>query len=206
VQPTATKAAAPEACAVRTSAPTWPGSSRPTAPSNKGFGSLADALLGKHGLGKVIGFHCTIAGFTPLHFGHEGFAVICQLAQFHSASYPVPVRRLAVSFHASHRRSPAVPPLRFPSVPLARSGKNFHLQVSPHARRTIRGGAAYAAAPLFRSSAAIPTALGAKSCAPSAGKGQDTAGLYCKASALLSSGKNTRWSGLMRHWPADSGM
>jgi hypothetical protein len=91
---------------------------------------------GEISLGKMIGFPCTIAGFTPLHFGHKSFAAICQLALFNSASYPISVRRLAVSVHASFRRSLTVPPLRFPSVPVARSRKNFHLQVNHHARHT----------------------------------------------------------------------
>ena len=45
--------------------------------------------------------HRTIAGFTPLPFGRESFAVTCPLALVHGASYPVSVRRLADSLPAS---------------------------------------------------------------------------------------------------------
>ena len=43
----------------------------------------------------------TIAGSTPLPLGRRSFAVSGPLAPVRSASYPVPVRRLTGSFHAS---------------------------------------------------------------------------------------------------------
>src|SRR5689334_14514244 len=56
-----------------------------------------------------------------------------------SASYPVAVRRVAISFHASFRRSLAVPPLRFTraSPPSGCTG-DFHPQTAGHARHTGR--------------------------------------------------------------------
>ena len=52
-------------------------------------------------LGKTVGLHRTTAGFTPRLVGRESFAASCQLALIGSASYPISVRRLTVSVHAS---------------------------------------------------------------------------------------------------------
>jgi len=57
-----------------------------------------------------------------------------------TASYPVPVRRVAALLHASFRPRLATTPLRFanPSPP---SGwvEDFHLQAAEHARHTKKG-------------------------------------------------------------------
>src|SRR6266851_9283116 len=55
----------------------------------------------------------TTAGSTQWLFGRQSFAVSRPLALNHHALYPVPVRRLAVSLHASSRPHLAVTPLRF---------------------------------------------------------------------------------------------
>ena len=71
----------------------------------------------------------------------------CALAPVPSASYPILVHRPAGSFHASFRRSVALPPLRFPLVVMTYFQEDFHLLISAHARRTApRGG--HAPAPL----------------------------------------------------------
>ena len=63
-----------------------------------------------------------------------------------AASYPVSVRRVAISLHASFRRSLAVPPLRFTraSPPSGCTG-DLHPQAAGHAQHTdryapLRGG------------------------------------------------------------------
>ncbi len=45
-----------------------------------------------------------------------------------------------VTFHASFRRSVTLPPLRFRSVPVARSREDFHLQECARAGRTKKSG------------------------------------------------------------------
>jgi hypothetical protein len=59
-----------------------------------------------------------------------------------TASYPVPVRRVAALLHASFRPRLATTPLRFanPSPP---SGwvEDLHLQAAEHARHTQKSGA-----------------------------------------------------------------
>jgi hypothetical protein len=56
-----------------------------------------------------------------------------------AASYPVAVRQVAISFHASFRRSLAVPPLRFTraSPPSGCTG-DFHRQTAGHAQHRGR--------------------------------------------------------------------
>ena len=51
--------------------------------------------------GKSIDLPRTVAGFTSPSLGRESFAVIGPLALLDAASYPVPVRRHAVSLPAS---------------------------------------------------------------------------------------------------------
>jgi hypothetical protein len=79
---------------------------------------------------------CATAGFTPLPFGHRGFAIACSLASVRSASYPVLVHRLAGSFHASFTPSSRIDALRFPSLTVTCSGEDFHLPICAHAGRT----------------------------------------------------------------------
>ena len=75
--------------------------------------------------------------------GRRSFAVSGPLAPVRSASYPVPVRRLTGSFHASFSVRLTTNALRFPSVPATRFREDFHLQVIAHAGpTTARSGAA----------------------------------------------------------------
>ena len=60
------------------------------------------------------------------------------LAPVRSASYPVPVRRLTGSFHASFSVRLTTNALRFPSVPATRFREDFHLQVIAHAGPTTK--------------------------------------------------------------------
>ena len=82
----------------------------------------------------------TIAGSTPLPLGRRSFAVSGPLAPVRSASYPVPVRRLTGSFHASFSVRLTTNALRFPSVPATRFREDFHLQVIAHAGPTTKRG------------------------------------------------------------------
>ena len=107
--------------------------------------------------GKNTDLPRTTAGSTPPPLGHGSFAVTCPLAPVGSASYPVLVHRSAGSFHASFRRSVALPPLRFPSFAVTCSGEDFHLQVCAHAGRTT--SAASPAKP-----GGLLTALGSTTC------------------------------------------
>ena len=84
----------------------------------------------------------TIAGSTPLPLGRRSFAVSGPLAPVRSASYPVPVRRLTGSFHASFSVRLTTNALRFPSVPATRFREDFHLQVIAHAGPTTPKGRA----------------------------------------------------------------
>ena len=91
----------------------------------------------------------TIAGSTPLPLGRRSFAVSGPLAPVRSASYPVPVRRLTGSFHASFSVRLTTNALRFPSVPATRFREDFHLQVIAHAGPTTKkkGAASKGSAP-----------------------------------------------------------
>ena len=80
----------------------------------------------------------TIAGSTPLPLGRRSFAVSGPLAPVRSASYPIPVRRLTGSFHASFSARLTTNALRFPSVPATRFREDFHLQVIAHAGPTTK--------------------------------------------------------------------
>ena len=95
--------------------------------------------------GKNIGLRCAIAGSTSPRLGHNGFAIIGSLALFGSASYPVPVRRLATPFPASFTPSSRSDALRFPALAVTSSREDFHLQISAHAGRTNKKGAVTAA-------------------------------------------------------------
>ena len=70
--------------------------------------------------------------------GRRSFAVSGPLAPVRSASYPVPVRRLTGSFHASFSVRLTTNALRFPSVPATRFREDFHLQVIAHAGPTTK--------------------------------------------------------------------
>ena len=104
----------------------------------------------------------TIAGSTPLPLGRRSFAVSGPLAPVRSASYPVPVRRLTGSFHASFSVRLTTNALRFPSVPATRFREDFHLQVIAHAGPTTkkREGPAFRPDPPGSTRAESPVGLG----------------------------------------------
>ena len=89
--------------------------------------------------GKPRSLPRTPAGFTALALDGYGLCDFLPARPTKSASYPVAVRRVAISFHASFRRSLAVPPLRFTraSPPSGCTG-DFHPQAAGHARHTGR--------------------------------------------------------------------
>jgi len=64
--------------------------------------------------------------FHSLSLGRESFAVSCPLALLDSASYPVPVRRLADSLPASFSGSLTVAALRFAWVATTNSPGDSH--------------------------------------------------------------------------------
>ena len=67
---------------------------------------------------------------------HKSFAVFGPLALIGTAFYPVLVHRLAGSLHASFPRSVALPQLRFASLTVVSSRRDFHPQECAHAGRT----------------------------------------------------------------------
>jgi hypothetical protein len=71
-----------------------------------------------------------------LSLGRESFAVSCPLALLDSASYPVPVRRLADSLPASFSGSLTVAALRFAWVATTNSPGDSHPLVIVHAGHT----------------------------------------------------------------------
>ena len=94
--------------------------------------------LGETSPGKNDDLPRTIAGSTPLPLGRRSFAVSGPLAPVRSASYPIPVRRLTGSFHASFSARLTTNALRFPSVPATKFREDFHLQVIAHAGPTTK--------------------------------------------------------------------
>ena len=105
--------------------------------------------------------HRTTAGSTPPRLGHESFAVIGPLALLGSALYPVPAIRpipgahpsgaslrlfkiapgdfvvgSRFTLHASSPRSVTLPQLRFTSLAVISSWRDFHPQGCAHAGRT----------------------------------------------------------------------
>src|SRR6478609_2574079 len=89
--------------------------------------------------GKSRSLPRTPAGFTAMALDGYGLCDFLPARPTMSASYPVAVRRVAISLHASFRRSLAVPPLRFTraSPPSGCTG-DFHPQTAGHARHTGR--------------------------------------------------------------------
>ena len=69
---------------------------------------------------------------------HKSFAVSCPLALIGAALYPVLVHRLAGSLHASFPRSVTLSQLRFTSLAVVSSRRDFHPQDRAHAGRTNR--------------------------------------------------------------------
>ena len=87
----------------------------------------------------------TSAGFTVTALDGYGLCDILPARPAVAASYPVAVRRITGSLHASFRRSLAVPPLRFASAsPPSGCTGDFHPQncrTCP-THRTLRAGSA----------------------------------------------------------------
>jgi hypothetical protein len=90
---------------------------RPLLTSAPRSGSLAAPSVPKDtaqiSWGKPRSLPRTPAGFTVLAFDGYGLRDVLPARPTNAASYPVSVRRVAISLHASFRRSLAVPPLRF---------------------------------------------------------------------------------------------
>ena len=89
--------------------------------------------------GKPPGLPRTPAGFTVQALDGYGLRDFLPARPTRAASYPVAVRQVAISFHASFRRSLAVPPLRFTraSPPSGCTG-DFHPPTAGHAQHTGR--------------------------------------------------------------------
>src|SRR3984885_9199286 len=89
--------------------------------------------------GKPRSLRRTPAGFTVQALDGYGLRDFLPARPTRAASYPVAVRQVAISFHASFRRSLAVPPLRFTraSPPSGCTG-DFHPQTAGHAQHTGR--------------------------------------------------------------------
>src|SRR3954447_12198534 len=123
-------------CPLLTSAPRSGGLSAPSVPK--------DTM--QISWGKPRSLPRTPAGFTVLVLDGYGLCDFLPARPTSAASYPVSVRRVAISLHASFRRSLAVPPLRFAraSPPSGCTG-DFHPQAAGHAQHTgrfapLRGG------------------------------------------------------------------
>ena len=119
--------------------------------------------------GKPRSLPRTPAGFTVQALDGYGLRDFLPARPTRAASYPVAVRQVAISFHASFRRSLAVPPLRFTraSPPSGCTG-DFHPQTAGHAQHTGR------CAPLAR----WPAAILDRGCARALGRsgwGEETA-------------------------------
>src|SRR5271167_3793606 len=105
--------------------------------------------------GKPRSLPRTPAGFTVQALDGYGLRDFLPARPTRAASYPVAVRQVAISFHASFRRSLTVPPLRFTraSPPSGCTG-DFHPQTAGHAQHT--GRAPQAVSSLDRSCAPWP--------------------------------------------------
>ena len=87
--------------------------------------------------GKSDSLPRTPAGFTAVILDGYGLRSVLLARPITAASYPISVRQVAISLHASFRRSLAVPPLRFTraSPPSGCTG-DFHPQAAGHAQHT----------------------------------------------------------------------
>jgi hypothetical protein len=91
--------------------------------------------------------------------GRESFAASRPLALLDSASYPVPVRRLADSLPASFSGPLTVAALRFTWVATTNSPEDSHPQAIVHAGHTKKGGRAYRDPTAFSFLLLLSTAL-----------------------------------------------
>ena len=85
---------------------------------------------------RALAFPARPPRLRRLSLGHESFAALCPLALPGTASYAVLVHRPAVSLPASFTPSSRIDALRFASVAVTNSRRDFHPQVSAHAGRT----------------------------------------------------------------------
>ena len=99
---------------------------RPLLTSRSGSTPSPFQAQGEISPGKNALLHCTTAGSTPLPLDHESFAVIGPLALVSTAFYPVLVHRPAASLHASSPHSVALMQLRFASLVVINSRRDFH--------------------------------------------------------------------------------
>ena len=83
--------------------------------------------------GKPRSLPRTPAGFTVQALDGYGLRDFLPARPTRAASYPVAVRQVAISFHASFRRSLAVPPLRFTPSPRTMSPQAVDLR-APYPR------------------------------------------------------------------------
>ncbi len=106
----------------------------------------------------------TPAGFTVQALDGYGLRDFLPARPTRAASYPVAVRQVAISFHASFRRSLAVPPFRFTraSPPSGCTG-DFHPQTAGHAQHT---GSALERARAGEGGPGAPDAAAVAACLP----------------------------------------
>ena len=85
---------------------------------------------------RALAFPARPPRLRRLSLGHESFAALCPLALPGTASYAVLVHRPAVSLPASCTPPSRLDALRFASVVVTYSWRDFHPLVSAHAGRT----------------------------------------------------------------------
>jgi len=113
----------------------------PLLTSASGSGRLATSSVPRDAMqiswGKPRSLPRTPAGFTVLALDGYGLCDFLPARPTSAASYPVAVRRVTISLHASFRQSLAVLPLRFTraSPPSGCTG-DFHPQAAGHAQHT----------------------------------------------------------------------
>ena len=91
--------------------------------------------------GKPNDLRCTPAGSTASTLDGFGLRDLSLTRPTWTASYPIPVRRVAVLLHTAFRRSLATPPLCFASTsPPSGCAGDFHPQVVEPARHTKKTG------------------------------------------------------------------
>jgi hypothetical protein len=86
--------------------------------------------------GKNALLPCTTAGSAPLRLDHKSFAVSGPLALLRCAFYPILVHRLVVSLHTSFPHSFTLMQLRFASLTVVSSRRDFNPQECAYAGRT----------------------------------------------------------------------
>ena len=91
--------------------------------------------------GKPNDLHRTPAGFTAQALDGSGLRDLSLTRPTWTASYPIPVRRVAALLHASFRPHLTMTPLRFANTsPPSGCVGDLHPQVMKHARHTEEAG------------------------------------------------------------------